>query len=219
MAAYDNASWHATDSVLALKPEKGAVGRYIARKTDTGWVVEFGRFNEAKDAFLIVFEAAQGGGSQQFTVKTYDPPEKDNGFFFIAAKAIEISLQNSQLERRPYNTYVLPLDSGQLYVYVLPAQTVADVYPLGGDVRYLVSADGSTIIETRQLHKSILEIKSSASAGKQLVGGYHIHVLSDVPEDTDVFHVLRKRTPVPEFIGTKNGMYIVQVDGAIKRQK
>lgn len=219
LAEYDTASWHASDAVLALKPAQGAVGRYIARKTDTGWVVVFGKFNETKDAFIVAYEATQGSDPRQFTVKTHDPPQKDTGFFYIAAKAIEISLQNSHLEKRPYNTYVLPLDSGQLHVYVLPAQTVADVYPLGGDTRYLVSADGTNIIETRQLHKSILEVRHSAPSGSKPAGGVHTHVLTDTPEDTDVFHVLRQTHPLPEFVGTKNGMYEVRTDGTIRRVK
>jgi hypothetical protein len=195
------------------------VGRYVARKTAAGWVVAFGKLNETGDAFLVAYDATLGSDPQHFTVKTYDPPQSDTGFFFIAAKAIEISLQNSRLENRPYNTYVLPLDSGQLYVYVLPAQTVTDVYPLGGDVRYLVSADGTKIIETRQLHKSILEIKRSAPAGSKPAGGYHTHILTDTPEDTDVFHVLRQTQPLPEAVGTKSGIYMVEVDGTIKRIK
>lgn len=219
LADYDAASWHATDAVLALKPSKGAVGRYIARKTDSGWVVAFGKFNEAKDAFIVAYQATQGSDPLQFTVKTYDPPQMDTGFFYIAAKAIEVSLQNTHLEKRPYNTYILPLDSGQFYVYVLPAQTVADVYPLGGDVRYLVSADGATITETRQLHKTILEVKHSAPKGAKLTGGYHTHVLTDSPEDTDVFHVLRQKQPLPEAVGTKSGIYMVQIDGTIKPVK
>jgi len=216
LAEYDTASWHATDAVMALKPAQGAVGRYIARKTEAGWVVVFGRFNETKDAFLVVYEATQGRDSRQFAVKTYDPPQQVTGFFYIAAKAIEISLQNTRLEKRPYNTYVLPSDAGQLYVYVLPAQTVADVYPLGGDVRYLVSADGTNIIETRQLHKSILEVKDSAPPGSKPAGGFHTHVLTDAPEDTDVFHVLRQKQPLPEAVGTKSAIYMVQIDGTIR---
>jgi hypothetical protein len=219
LAEYDSASWRASDAVTALKPETGTVKRYIARKTDAGWVVDFGRFSETKDAFLIAYEASQGDKLQQFTVKTYDPPQKDTGFFYIAARAIEVSLQNFHAERRPYNTYVLPMDSGQLYVYVLPAQTVADVYPLGGDARYLVSADGTKIVETRQLHKSILEVKHSAPSGSKPAGGYHTHVLTDTPEDTDVFHVLRQRQPLPEAVGTKSGIYMVQIDGTITRVK
>jgi hypothetical protein len=219
LTAYDAAAWHATDAVLALKPAQGVIGRYIARKTETGWIVVFGRFNETKDAFLIYYEATQGSEPKQFTVKSNDPPKADTEFYYIAAKAIEFTLQNSHLEKRPYNTYVLPQDSGQLYVYVLPAQTVADVYPLGGDTRYLVSADGSTIIETRQLHKSILEVKHSVPPGSKPAGGYHTHVLTDTPEDTDVFHVLRQKQPLPEAVGTKSGIYMVQIDGTIKRMK
>jgi hypothetical protein len=219
LAEYDFASWHATDAALALKPPRGVVSRYIARKTDAGWVVSFGRFDETKDAFLIVYEAIQGSSPKEFSVKTYDPPKKDTGFFYIAAKGIQISLENAHLEKRSYNTYVLPSESGQFYVYVLPAQTAADVYPLGGDTRFLVSADGSQIIETRPLHKTILEVKHSAPAGKKPAGGFHSHVLTDTPEDTDVFHVLRQTLPHPEFIVTKSGNYTVETDGRIQRVK
>jgi hypothetical protein len=218
LAAYDGASWHATDAVLELKPPEGAVARYIARKTGAGWVVVFGRFTESKDAFLIAYAAAQVSGTVQFTVKTYDPPQKDTGFFYFAAKAIELSLLNSQRERRPYNTYVLPLDSGEFYVYVVPAQTVAEVYPLGGDTRFLVSADGAQIIETRRLHNTILELKHSpAELGATPVANVHTHALTDTPEDTDVFHVLRQTHPVPELIVTEPGLYQVETDGTIKR--
>jgi hypothetical protein len=192
-AEYDVASWHATDEVVALKPAQGVVGRYMARKSDGRWIVVFGRFNEAKDAFLIVYEATQGSSLKEFGVKTYDPPQNDTGFFYPAAKGIQVSLENAHLEKRPYNTYVLPLDSGQFYVYVLPAQTTADVYPLGGDTRFLLSADGSKIIETRQLHRTILE--NTPSSDIKPVAGYHTHVLTDEPEDTDVFHVLRQSPP------------------------
>jgi hypothetical protein len=215
---YDVACWHASDAVLALKPAQGKVAKYIARKTDAGWVVVFGKFNEDKSGFLIAYEATQGSGPKEFNAKTNEPALKDTGFFYIAAKGIQLSLEHSVLQKRPYNTYVFPLESGQFYVYVLPAQTVADVYPLGGDTRFLISADGSTILETRELHKTILE-GNRASAGKTLAGGFHTHVLTDTPEDTDVFHVLTQNPPLPEFIGTKSGNYMVEKDGTIKRVK
>jgi hypothetical protein len=218
LAEYDNASWHATDAVLALKPEEGAVTKNIARKTDAGWVVGFGRLSETKDCFWVAYEATQGGDPQQFTVKKYDPPQKDVAFYLHGARAVEIALQNFQRENRPYNTYVLPASSSQLYIYLLPAQTKTGVYPLGGDVRYLISPDGTTIVETRQLHKTIMERKEPDKSLKE-AAGYHAHVLSDVPEDTDVFHVLRQKHPIPEFVGTKGGIYKVQVDGTIQRAK
>ena len=215
IAEYDTASWHATDAVLALKPPEGAASRYIARKTAAGWVVVFGRYRESKDAFLIVYEATQGEKPDQFTVKTYDPPEKETGFFYAAANGIETALRNTKLQDRPYNTYVLPLDSGQMYVYILPAQTVANIYPLGGDVRYLISASGTEIVETRVLHKSIQEVANPGADGKTPEAHFHTHVVSDVPEDSDVFHVLRQNPPVPEYIVTNKGLCVVQKDGTI----
>ena len=109
LADYDAASRYATEAMVGLKPAQGVVARYIARKSDGRWVVAGGRFNETKDAFLIVYQATQGGSPEQFSVKTYDPPKNDTGFFFTAAKGIQISLESSHLEKRPYNTYVLPL--------------------------------------------------------------------------------------------------------------
>src|ERR1700674_1868957 len=109
----------------------------------------------------------------------------------MSRKLSDLALQNSQLEKRPYNTYVLSADSGQLYVYVIPAQTVANVYPFGGDTHFLVTADGNKIIEKRPLHKSIRDVTHSVPSGTKPAAGFHSHVLTDRPEDTDVFHVLR----------------------------
>ena len=60
LAGYDAAAWHASDAVQAKQPKEGSVVRYIARKTPKGWVVAFGRLDEARDKFLIAYEASQG---------------------------------------------------------------------------------------------------------------------------------------------------------------
>jgi hypothetical protein len=52
-----------------------------------------------------------------------------------------------------------------------------------------------------------------------MVSGIHTHVLSDVPEDTDVFHVLTQDPPLPEFVGTAHFMYKVMTDGTIQMEK
>ena len=71
LAEYGTASWYATDAVFALKPSKGSIGRYIAKRTENGWVVVFGRMNEKGDGFLVVYEASQGITPHDFRVKTY----------------------------------------------------------------------------------------------------------------------------------------------------
>ena len=211
LAAYDVAAWHATDEVRALKPVEGSVARYIAKQTNDKWVVVFGRLNEKRDRFLIAYEATQAASPVEFKVKKHEPPQEDEGFYLAAAKAIDTALADFSGAQRPYNVAVLPASSGQMHVYVVPAQTQNGIYPLGGDVRYLISPDGSKIVERRQLHKTILEIKTTENTE----GGFHTAILDDIPEDTDVFHVLTRKPSMREWIGTQKYIYIVEPDGSI----
>ena len=217
---YDEAAWHATDAVQALHPPEFLIGRYIARKSDKGWTIVFGHLNEKRDAFLIAYEAIQGANLGEFTVKKSDPEREDTSFYLVTAKAIDTVLHDFQGQNRPYNVAVLPAPNNQFYVYILPAQTVDGVYPLGGDARYLIAPDGDTIVEKRQLHKSIIEIRPDSSKGTNTIAAFHTHVLSDVPEDTDVFHVLTRKPPQPEYIGTLNKkLYVINTDGTILEGK
>jgi hypothetical protein len=211
----DQAAWHSSDALMATNPSKESLGRYIPQKSGSGWVVGFGRLNQARDKFLVAYEAIQGATLQDFTVKKFDPPREDTHFYLFAARAVDTALADFQGEHRSYNAAVLPAPSNQLYVYILPAQTKDDVFPLGGDVRYLVSPEGTSIIEKHQMHKSIIENPAPVK-GAKTVAGVHTHVLSDVPEDSDVFHVLTRKPSVPEYIMTsKKGGYLVREDGTI----
>jgi hypothetical protein len=218
LAEYDVAAWHASDAVVELKPDKTISPLYIARKTANGWEVAFGRLSESRDGFLIVYQASQGSTPTGFSVQKDDPPVEDRGFYFAAAKAIGTASRDFGTPSRAFNTYVIPAETGQLYVYLLPAQTVNGVYPLGGDVRYTLAADGAAIVEKRQMHKTILEFNLN-DPGKNkgsLVSSYHTHVLSNLPEDSDVFYVLSRKPSIPEYIGTMDKkIFIVQVDGTI----
>jgi len=142
---------------------------------------------------------------------------KRKDFFLFAVRAIDVAMKDFGGTSRAYNVAVLPAPTEQLYVYLYPAQTKARVYPLGGDVRYLLSPDGLKIVEKRQLHKTILE--TPPQPGKKTVAGFHMHILSDVPEDTDVFHVLTQDPPLPEYVGTAHFVYMVMADGTIQIQK
>ena len=220
LAEYDVAAWHATDAVEALKPDHAAAPIYLAHKVGGKWEVAFGRMSPKEDSFLVVYRAAEGATPDAFTAKTVAPPAEDRGFYFDAARAIQTATKDFGNPGRPYNHYVLPSENGQLYVYFLPAQTAQGVYPLGGDVRYTVTLDGSTIANKRQMHKTIIEKKNSLPEGQQLAAGYHTHVLNNAIEDSDVFHVLTRLPSIPEIVGTADKhMYEIQTDGSIQRQK
>lgn len=211
---YDQAAWHASDAVQMANPKNIEGQRYIAKKENGKWVVVFGRLNEDHSRFVITYEADEQATLRQFAVRQEPAERQDEQSFLPAALAIEAAMKDLGAATRPYNVAVLPAAAGQLYVYMYPAQTKVRVYPLGGDVRYRVSADGANILEKRQMHKTIIE--TATQPGKKAVAGLHTHVLSDQPEDTDVFHVLTQDPPVPEFVGTPHFTYKVNADGTVQ---
>lgn len=214
---YDQAVWHASDAVQMANPNNVEGRSYIAKKENGKWTVVFGKLNEDRSRFGISFEADEQSTLRQFAVKQEATERQDEGFFLNAARAIEVAMKDFGATSRPYNVAVLTAPAEQLFVYLYPSQTNARVYPLGGDVRYLVSADGTNILEKHQMHKSIIE--TAAKAGKKSVAGFHTHVLGDLPEDTDIFHVLTQDPPLPEFVATPHFTYQVKTDGTIQLEE
>jgi len=224
LAEYDQAAWHATDAVQMANPKTTEGQRYLAKKENGRWTVVFGTLNADKSKFLIGYEAEQLAKPKEFRVTKDEPAKEESTFYLFAARALEVALADFGRANRPYNGAVLPVigreakdQPGLLYVYLYPAQTKAGIYPLGGDVRYLVSADGMKIMNKRQMHKMVLDV--APGKGKKMVAGYHTHVLSDIPEDTDVLHVLQQDPPLPEMIITPHFRYEIAADGSIRITK
>lgn len=215
LAEYDQAAWHSTDAVAALSPKEGSFDIYVGRKNGNVWTVVYGKLNDKKDKFLIAYEAIQQAALQNFKVEAFSKPKENTEFFLNAAKAIETTKAVFvPAERRPYNVAILPAKDGQFYVYFVPAQTENGIFPLGGDTRFLVSKDGSKIVETRQLHKAIIEFQVPSGAKPE--SGFHTAILDNIPEDTDVFHVLAREPKVPELVVTQKFVYQIAADGTIR---
>lgn len=145
-------------------------------------------------------------------------PRADSDYFGSAARALDIARKDFGKATRPYNAMVIQADdAGAWFVYLVPAPTIAGVWPLGGDMRYRVTRDGRTITDRRRLHNAVLEFPpaSKPQAGSRLVAGSHAAVLADRPEDTDVFHVLTREPRVPEYIVTRSYYFRVDVNGHI----
>ncbi len=212
--AYDEAAWHGTDAFLALHPDTHGLTHYICMKTPTGWEVVFPRWNDTHDRLLVAYDAKGTGGHENYTAEKLDPTREGPDGLVAKERALELAIGDFQRPNRPYNTAILPAEDGSLYVYIYPAQTKTDVWPLGGDVRYTISADGKNILEKRQLHKAILDFQIDPKL--QIVAGKHSHVLSDVPEDTDVLYVLTRRPLIPEYIGAAKRVFAINTDGSIQ---
>jgi hypothetical protein len=215
LAEYDVAAWHSTDAVMALSPKEGSIKGYVARKTGNTWIVVYGHLSEKKDKYLITYQATQQVSPVEFKVQAFDKPREDTEYFLFAARAIETARATfSPAEMRPYNAAVLPGNAGRFIVYFVPAQTQNGIFPLGGDVRYTISNDGTKILESRQLHKSIIEFQVPQDMKPET--GYHTAILDEIPEDTDVFHVLAREPRIPELVVTQKFVYRIAIDGSIQ---
>jgi len=217
LAAYDVAAWHGTDAVQALHPGATDIRGYLARPGPDGrWEVLFGRPSQNADTFYVTFAATQvHPGDTTFTATAEVPPRPDTGSLAAAARALDTTRKAFGRATRPYNVAVLPAPAGSWWVYFMPAPTQWGVWPLGADVRYRVSADGRSILETRRLHNAILTFKKPPPSQGQLAASVHTHVVTDWPEDTDVFWVLERSPSVPEYIRTETKIFVIATDGGI----
>jgi hypothetical protein len=211
LAAYDAAAWHGTDAVMAIGPNHARLGIFLARENGGRWTVYFGRLSAARDTFYTAYEARQGARPAEFTARALEPAAADTGLLLRAARALRTATEAfGNGARRPYNMAVLPNSSGW-WVYLYPAAQVQGVWPHGGDVRYHVSADGRAIVEERRMHRSILELRMDANA----TAGIHTAVLREEPEDTDVLYVLQRTPRIPEYVRSRNFVFVIAPDGAI----
>ncbi|KAA6457528.1 hypothetical protein DYQ86_22115 [Acidobacteria bacterium AB60] len=215
--AYDQAAWKGTDAIFALKPRPKMEGmtHYICLKSAKGWRVVFPKWNQAHDKVVIAFEATEKADGK-YEARAFDPPVPGDKTLQSAALALELAVNDFKKPQRPYNTAVLPAPGGNFYVYLYPGQIKANAWPIGGDVRYTVSSDGARILDKRQLHKSILD--AEPKAGSNEVAGYHFHILTDVPEDTDVLYVMNRKPSMPEYVVAgqdKKTTFLVNTDGSI----
>jgi len=216
---YDQAAWHGTDAFMSLGPDTSNLGKYICVKTATGWEVYFGHLNPANSKFVVVYEAKQSTSPTKYEARKVSPPREESGPLLGSVLSIDLAFADFHRESRAYNTAVLPGPDGTHYVYIYPGQTKNDVWPIGGDVRYTISADGAKILDKRLLHKSIIDMQFKEKDGKSPTGGYHTHVISDVPEDTDVLYVLTRRPLIPEYVATSKLNYIIDTHGNITVEK
>jgi hypothetical protein len=211
LAEYDDAAWKATDAMIASGLPRTA-RRFFARKQGNMWWVVFGRPAPDRTSFLVDYEATWAPGTKSAFGRKIAPPRQDVGEWLNYSKAADKVLSVYKPPQQ-VNYAVLPTARGY-YVYFYPGSTEPGTWLLGGDYRFLVSRDAAQVLETRQLHKSI--IPYSAEPGKTIALGYHTAIMDNLPEDTDVLHVLSRRPAVPELVVTEDWVFKILTNGAIK---
>lgn len=216
LAAYDRAAWHATDAVRARMATPVGIEGFLATQSTAGkWEVLFGRMNTARDTLFVAARATEGSAPDQFSVEIPVRPTVGSAVERAAFRAIRTAGDDLTASPRAfggtYNSYVLPQPDGKWLVYFLPGQRQAGVHLHGADYRYLVSADGGTIVDKLQMHRSVLNLHLPDGA----IAGTHTVVIGNLPHDTDVFLVLSRKPVRPEIVVTEHFTYEIKTDGSI----
>ena len=222
LAGYQRAAWTASVQLLATNPDPWKAQRYVAYHADSGWVVAFGRLNAERDTFYVSHIAVPAAVNGQrvdstFEFQTFAEPGPDTDFLVRAARAMDLATMTLGVTPRAYSAAAIPNENGEWLVYLTPSADAANVWPLGDDVRYRVSADGRRVLETHRMHVGMMEADRGGPTGDaRLVAKGAGKALRDLPEDSDVFHVLMNRPAAAEVVVTPHHQYRIGVDGSIR---
>ena len=222
LAGYQRAALLASTQLMATNPDPWKVQRYVAYHADSGWVVAFGRLSTQRDTFYVSHIAIPAAISGQrvdslFEFQTFADPAPDTDFLVRGARAMDMGVMTLGVTERSYAAAASPVEEGEWWVYLTPAANAASVWPLGDDVRYRVSADGFRVLGTHRMHVGMVSgAAGTRTDGTRVAASWHRTTVHDLPEDSDVFHVLARRPQVPEIVVTRHHQYVVGVDGSIK---
>jgi hypothetical protein len=198
--AFDRAAWVSSDSLIAVVPKDqlGRTGGYIVELTDPGTLrVTYFRGAVATAQSFFVAEVRNGGVIRKELLARPIPLTAAQT---ILARARD-SAMSAATERNyrpctaaPFNTVVMPpRDNGPVAVYLLSARLDTKSYPMGGNYRVTVGADGRAI-DSRAYSKSCLNLPlPKTSAKSQPASLVMTHLLDTVPTELHVFASLSLR--------------------------
>jgi hypothetical protein len=209
----------ATDALLKVVPDPGRAGiiGWVVTERSSGDVVRFVRRAERGIAPAYEVEVPQRGSP---VVK----PVSGDGVLTADERA------RFAAERRRRAASSAPVGGATtLWCFETPSKTggwfgswrpspAAGAVPVGGHVRFSISADGSTVKRRDELSTSCLVIdpRQGVPAGAQPVGVVASHVVSPTPVETHVFLRLLYRMPV--YVQAGGRLWKVS-DGRIEPQR
>ena len=214
--AQDQASWKATDVMLEHthgKPDPRAHG-WVTLEQPSGFRVLFVGLVENKP--LAFYEVKLGDG-QPPRISDVNPPAPLDPDAEVRFKAIHAADPPRDpdflLCSKTYNSVVLPASlvgkQGWL-VYLLAATHEPKVAVVGGHHRFLISPDGSRILEHTQLSRSCLNLKQDTSDGFKPEAMFASHLVTSAPIETHVFVSLQHHMPF--VVLTSRGNWLVDGD-------
>lgn len=204
---FDRAAWVSADALTAAIPKAQltAIGGYVVEvpEAQTLRVTYYRGDGESAQAFFV----ADVRGGKLIHQQLLTTPVALTAAQAALARARTVAAEQARARgyrpctAAPFNTVVLPGRSGgPTAVYLLSAQTDAASYPMGGNYRVVVSAEGR-VLASRPYSVSCLNLTvPKLPKGATPVGFMVSHVLDPVPTELHVFASYNLRAPL--FVST-----------------
>ncbi|UCC95953.1 MAG: hypothetical protein JSW40_04185 [Candidatus Omnitrophota bacterium] len=197
----------------------------IAIKKADKWTVYFGTFAKRRNKFevieVLIYPDVYSSESTQIDLEKLPKRIRTPREVVQRAGAIRCVLESLSVQEQSfqYNISVFREIDKTITVYLTPKSHNPEVILLGGDWKVSVAPGGSRVLNKTQLHRSTLEMSLRQQKDKELVGGFHTHVLGDLPTETDVALILLHPELGPHFIKGRQWLSIVNKDGKIAVQQ
>lgn len=181
MYFHDQLAWQATDALTEGKYDLQGLRGWIVINQRPEVRVRFVR--EAGSGLEAAYDVVFDGKTKPRVSKPTDTRLSDVERAQFDARATARSDVPSACVRQPYNTVVLQNPDGPGWlVWLLQPMTVANTYPITGHWRYLISADGKSIVRRERLGNSCLSME------KKDQGAFMVtNIVSQAPLETHVF--------------------------------
>lgn len=200
---FDRAAWVSTDALTAAIPKDRltGVGGYVVEAADPKTLrVTYYTGNAATAQAFFHADVRDG---KVVSKELLAQPVALTPGQTVLARAREIGAQRA-VERAykpctplPFNTVVLPARSdGVVAVYLLSAQQDAATYPMGGNYRVIVAADGQVLASRPYSVGCRNTPLPKLPKGATPVGIVVNHLLDPVPTELHVFASYSLRMPV-----------------------
>ncbi len=222
---YDLALTEGSRSMMRLVEKPTGRGQFVVYHTKYAWIVRFGYLSAAQDTFFTTFLASKSPQDTMWLADKIPFAMPAVEYFPVAARAYVTAAKVFQpVQARPHSHVVIPAENGEWLVYIYPEQTDPEYWPLGGDERFRISADGLHILECHRMHPTIVDAHNDVepdSGGVKRAANFQADRMDNRPEDSDVFAVLARYPSLPAVVGVLGADWAYEIyrDGRISMPK
>jgi len=215
IAEYELVLRRASELLFSTKAEHMASGHYFALKKENNWTFYFGSLAEGDDIFVTkyAFSCKDDAIEKMKEVKADKAPDE----LLQLARAVKLALGAVDAAWPQRRVMAFVETDSSVSVYTVPENEKEDSVLLGGDAKLTISPspEGLKVTKNDPLHSGTLLVSLAVEEGKERAAGYHLHMTTDFPSETDVALVVLHPQLAPHYVVGKKWISKLNPDGTI----